>query len=335
MSAGAAPEEIGILAYPGAQLAAVHGLTDLLSIASRFSAETGGPALAVSHWSPGRSGTAEFVCTYRSTAGDAPPGILIVPPTMVDLPDPATTARIAAWLLDRHAQGVQLVSLCSGVVLLAATGLLDGRTVSTHRNYAAEITARHPQVAVDISERLIEYPGLLTAGGFMAWVDVGLLLVERLLGARVRDETARFILTDPAARSAPLPRFTPPHAHCDAAVLRAQEAVHLKDGQDVTLAAMAAAARLERRTFLRRFAAATGMTPGEYCRAVRIARARELLEGGNLPLKQIAEVLGYVDVSSFTRAFRRAHGLPPGAYRRRHGGAVAGQGERVGTAMQV
>ena len=86
--------------------------------------------------------------------------------------------------------------------------------------------------------------------------------------------------------------------------------------RDVSLASMAAAAGLERRTFLRRFANATGMTPIEYCRAVRIARARELLEFGNTPQKEIAQSLGYKDVPSFARVFRKATGLAPGAYRK-------------------
>ena len=80
---------------------------------------------------------------------------------------------------------------------------------------------------------------------------------------------------------------------------------------------MATAAGLERRTLLRRFANATGMTPIKYCRAVRIARARELLEGGDTSQKQIAQSLGYKDVASFARVFRKSVGLAPGAYRKR------------------
>ena len=95
--------------------------------------------------------------------------------------------------------------------------------------------------------------------------------------------------------------------------------MHIRDGADVSLTSMAAAAGLERRTFLRRFARATGMTPIEYCRAVRIARARELLEFGNLPQKTIAQSLRYKDVTSFARVFRKATGLAPGAYRKTFG----------------
>jgi transcriptional regulator GlxA family with amidase domain len=82
---------------------------------------------------------------------------------------------------------------------------------------------------------------------------------------------------------------------------------------------MATAAGLERRTLLRRFASATGMSPIEYCRAVRIARARELLEGGDTSQKQIAQSLGYKDVTSFARVFSKTVGLAPGAYRKRFG----------------
>jgi len=103
-------------------------------------------------------------------------------------------------------------------------------------------------------------------------------------------------------------------------VLKAQEWVHMRDGRGVSLAALATAAGLERRTLLRRFASATGMTPIEYCRSVRVARARELLEGGETSQKEIAESLGYKDAASFTRAFRKAVGSAPGAYRKRFGG---------------
>src|SRR4029077_8060636 len=101
--------------------------------------------------------------------------------------------------------------------------------------------------------------------------------------------------------------------------LKAQEWVHMRDGRGVSLAALAKAAGLERRTLHRRFASATGMSPIEYCRVVRIARARELLEGGDISQKQIAQSLGYKDVASFARVFRKAGGSAPGASRKRFG----------------
>ena len=300
-----ATNEIGIVLYPGVQAACVHGLTDLFEIAANISRDQqrdGRFPLRVTHWQP------------------AQPRILIIPPTMVDLPDPDIPAGVVSWLRSRHAEGAKLVSVCSGAFILAETGLVAGRSVSTHRICSEALAKRFPEIAVDANRRIIDDGDIITAGGFLAWVDVGLLLGDRLLGGAVRAETARFILSDPAASEARyFPGFAPRQTHGDTAVLKAQEWVHLRDGRDVSLASMAAAAGLERRTFLRRFANATGMTPIEYCRAIRIARARELLEFGNTPQKEIAQSLRYKDVASFARVFRKATGLAPGAYRNRFG----------------
>ena len=225
-----------------------------------------------------------------------------------------------SWLRSRYACGARLVSVCSGAFILAETGLVAGRSVSTHRICAEALAKRFPEITVDTNQRIIDDGDIMTAGGFLAWVDVGLLLVDRILGVAVRAETGRFIHSDPAASAARyFPGFAPRQTHGDTAVLKAQEWVHIRDGRDVSLASMAASAGLERRTFLRRFANATGMTPIEYCRAVRIARARELLECGNTPQKEIAESLGYEDVASFARVFRKVTGLAPGAHRKKFG----------------
>src|SRR5271170_3947928 len=201
------------------------------------------------------------------------------------------------------------------------TGLVDGLSVAAPPICATALAKRFPKVVVDTNRRIIDHGDIVTAGGFLSWVDLCLFLVERILGPAIRAETARFALDDPTAGEARyFAGFAPPLTHGDRAVLKAQDWVHMRDGQGVSLAALAAAAGLEPRTLVRRFARATGMTPIEYCRTVRIARAREVLEGGQTSQKEIAESLGYKDVASFTRAFRKAVGLAPGAYRRRFGG---------------
>ncbi len=308
---------IGIVLYPGVQMAAVHGLTDLFAVAGQFAADAAGrrhPALRITHWCPVADRGKDLACVHDSDPHGAPtPAILIVPPTLAALPDEPVCDRIAAWLHGRHAGGALLIAVCSGAFLVARTGLLDGRRVSTHRRCAQALAERFPRIAVDGDARILDHADILTAGGFMAWVDVGLILVERLLGQAARQETARFIGHDPRSRDTALhpAGFAPRQGHEDAAVLRAQDLIHLRDGQGISLAALAAAARLERRTLIRRFRSATGETPMAYCRAVRLARARELLEAGSGPVKEIAGSLGYADPSSFVRAFRRAHGGPP------------------------
>jgi transcriptional regulator GlxA family with amidase domain len=323
-AAASATNEIGIVLYPSVQTACVLGLTDLFGIAAGIALDQqrdGRSPLRVTHWQPAHSRDTKLLCVYDSDPRGSPqPRILIIPPTMVDLPDPDVPTGVVSWLRSHYAGGTKLVSVCSGAFILAATGLVAGRSVSTHRICAEALAKRFPEIAVDTSQRIIDDGDIITAGGFLAWVDVGLLLVDRLLGGAVRAETARFILSDPAASEARyFPGFAPRQTHGDTAVLKAQEWVHLRDGRDVSLASMAAAAGLERRTFLRRFANATDMTPIEYCRAVRIARGRELLECGNTPQKEIAQSLGYQDVASFARVFRKVTGLAPGVYRKRFG----------------
>jgi transcriptional regulator GlxA family with amidase domain len=317
--------EIGIVHYPSAQVACILGLTDFFGIASTIALDqgrSGQTALRVTHWKPIDSFDANLSCVYDSAPHGSPkPRTLIIPPTMVDLPNPDVPAGVVSWVRNRHAAGAALVSLCSGAFILAETGLVDGQSVATHQICAKALAERFPKIVVDTDRRIVDHGDIITAGGFLSWVDIGLFLVDRILGPAIRAETARFVLDDPAASEARyFTGFAPPQTHGDRAVLKAQAWVHMRDGGGVSLAALATAAGLERRTLLRRFASATGMAPIEYCRRVRIARARELLEGGELSRKEIAQSLGYRDVASFARAFRKAVGSAPGAYRKRFKG---------------
>ena len=321
---GSSAHEIGIVDYPGAQVACILGLTDFFGIASTIASDQGRSdltALRVTHWKPIDSFDTNLSCVYDSAPRGSPqPRILVIPPTLVNLPNPDVPAGVVAWVRNRHAAGATLVSLCSGTFILAETGLVDGQSVATHQICARALAKRFPKIVVDTNRRIIDHGDIITAGGFLSWVDLGLFLVDRTLGPAIRAETARFVLADPAAGEARyFTGFAPPEMHGDRAVLKAQEWVHMRDGRGVSLAAMATAAGLERRTLLRRFASATGMSPIQYCRGVRIARARELLEGGDTSQKQIAQSLGYKDVASFARLFRKAVGSTPGAYRKRFG----------------
>src|SRR5580692_11034387 len=319
-----AAHEVGIVDYPGAQVACMLGLTDLFRIASTIAVDqrrSGQTGLRVTHWKPIDSFDTNLSCVYDGAPRGSPqPRTLIIPPTMVNLPDPDIPAGVVSWVRNRHAAGTTLVSLCSGTFILAETGLVDGQSVATHQICAEALAKRFPKIVVDTNRRIIDHGNIITAGGFLSWVDLGLLLVDRVLGPATRAETARLVLADPAAGEVRyFSGFAPPQTHGDRAVLKAQEWVHMRDGRGVSLAAMAQAAGLERRTLLRRFASATGMTPIEYCRAVRIARARELLVAGDTSQKQIAQSLGYKDVASFARVFRKVVGSAPGAYRKRFG----------------
>lgn len=321
----AAPEtlEIGLLLYPGAQLAAVYGLTDLFSVANRMAAERGAaklPALRVTHWAL-QDGTSGIQRVFDSLPGSQrSPRIIILPPCLEARPEAHVIQPFAAWLGQCHQAGVTLGSVCAGAFLLAETGLLDGRTVTTHWGLAQALRERFPNVQVDADRMIVDDGDIITAGGLMAWTDLGLALVERLLGPTIASETARYLVIDLTRQSQRyFSSFAPRLDHGDEAVLRVQRWLQSQSASAVPVAAMAAQAGMGERTFLRRFRAATGLKPTEYCQQLRVGKARELLELTNRGIEQVAWAVGYQDPGAFRKVFQRLVGLSPGDYRRRFG----------------
>jgi len=215
---------------------------------------------------------------------------------------------------------VLLASVCAGAFALAESGLLDGRTVTTHWALAAQMAARFPQVQVLPERMVIDDGDLITAGGLMAWTDLGLAIVTRLLGPTIAAETARFLVVDLNRESQRhFSSFAPSLDHGDAAVLAVQRWLQGEEGAEASLADMAARAGLGERTFLRRFRAATGLKPTEYCQQLRVSKAREMLEFTRQSIDQVAWQVGYRDSGAFRKVFTRLVGLSPGDYRRRFG----------------
>jgi transcriptional regulator GlxA family with amidase domain len=312
---------IGILLYGGAKLSAVLGLTDLFEVANQFRAAEGVPAeLHVSHWEANRE-TLQPSCSYESQTGLVGKlDCLIFPPTLEIDPKTETTRSLLQWATEQHDAGTILCSVCGGAFLLANTGLLNGRSATTHWSYADLLETRFPAVAVDSRELLIDLGDVMTAGGMMAWLDLGLKLIDRYLGPVVMMKTAQFFLADPAGRQQRhYASFLPSLHHGDPAVLQVQLWLQTITAESTTVDKMAAKAKLGQRTFLRRFQKSTGLTPTEYVQHLKVQKARELLEFTSLSLKEISWKVGYEDVGFFRKTFRKFVGLPPTDYRRRFG----------------
>jgi len=320
------PVELGLLLYPGVQLATVHGLTDLFEIAGRLTGtaeDAERPRLRVSHWRLEEGAAAPRRVYDSLPAASGSPSVLILPPSLAEPITPEAAAPYREWLRRQHQSGVRLASICAGAFLLAETGLLDGRTATTHWLYVERFNARFPAVRLDADQLLIDGEDLVTAGGLMAWTDLGLRLVDRYLGVKRMLDTARLLVIDPPGRQQRYySAFSPRLSHGDSAVLAVQEWLQETGAQDIALATLAQRAGLEQRTFLRRFRQATGMTTTAYCQQLRVGRARELLQASRLPLERVAWEVGYSDPGAFRKVFTRVVGLSPGDYRRRFGGVV-------------
>jgi transcriptional regulator GlxA family with amidase domain len=314
--------EVGLVCDAGTSPTGLHGLTDLFNYAGEFAAKRHDdktqPPVRIAHWRAD-DGIAEVRRTYDSWP-EAPnaPTVLIIPGNTQATLESAGDSPLVPWLRQQHARGVVLAAVCGGVFILAKTGLLAGRQATTHWSFAEQFATQFPDVLTETDHMVIDYGDVVTAGGVLAWADLGLRLTERFLGPTVMLETARYMNVDPPGREQRFySDFNPRTKHGDGAILKAQHWLSAQRERSVSVVDIAQHACLEPRTFLRRFVKATGMKPSEYQQRLRISRARELLEFSRTNVDEIASRVGYDDVGGFRRVFQKIMGLTPSDYRRR------------------
>lgn len=248
--------------------------------------------------------------------------------------DDADTIVIPGWrdiderppeaLLDRiraaDARGARLCSICSGVAVLAAAGVLDGLRVTTHWLYADQLAARHPELEVDAQALYIDEGRILTSAGSAAGLDMLLHLVRRDYGPRIANQVAQRLVIAPhrdGGQTQFVPRPLPSDERGRLATLMAWTRRHLHAPH--TVASLAARASMSPRTLQRQFRETVGLSPKQWLLRERLSLAKDLLESGPTPLPQIAERAGFGSEESFRRHFRRLVGTSPAAYRRRFG----------------
>lgn len=181
-------------------------------------------------------------------------------------------------------------------------------------------------LALDTNALLVQEADLVTAGGVMAWVDLGFHLVARHVPPSVVQALGRFLVIDTGERQQRYYRtFTPEMAHGDRPILRLQHHLHAHFAKRQTTVEMADTAGLGERTLMRRFRQATGLGPGEYLWQLRLQRARELLENRRDPIEQVALTVGYEDISAFRKIFIKHTGLTPSQHRARFGNSGIGE----------
>lgn len=310
--------EIGLLIYPECQLSAVHGLTDLFRIAADW-AEGGRQAVRVTHWR--RQDDGPPICIWDSHPGGAHKlDYIITPPSIVMPERMQAMPREAEWLNVHHRSGSRICSVCAGAFVLAESGLLRGRRVTTHWAFAKELADRHGDIDVADRNLVLDDGDIISAGGILAWTDLGLTLVERLFGRGTMLSTARFlVIQPPRATQLPYTEFIPNFDHGDAAILRVQHHIHADLKVALKLDDLSEIAGLGMRTFMRRFAKATTLNPNLYVQQARIAKARGILELTDHPLDQVSWEVGYKDPSAFGKTFQRLSGMTVSEYRKNFG----------------
>ncbi len=225
------------------------------------------------------------------------------------------------WIVERHSAGARLATACSGSALLADAGLLDGQEATAHWSMAEVFEKRYPRVAF-CPDRTLTFAGegdcIVMSGGMASWQDLALYLIARYIGPEHAAKSARFYCVDPKPDgqrhyAAPKRRLQSD----DAVIQECQTWLANAYGKRDAVARMIARSGLPRRTFDRRFRAATGYSPKDYVQSLRVEEAKQFLEMDDQSVEAVSEAVGYSDSRAFRRLFKKMTGLSPAEYRRR------------------
>jgi transcriptional regulator GlxA family with amidase domain len=244
--------------------------------------------------------------------------------TPVDRPPHGRYEREIAWLKRMHARGAVLASVCSGSLVLAEAGLLDGLAASGHWAYRDLFRRHYPEVRMQMDAILTvagEGDRIVTSGGVTSWQDLALHLIARFCGSAHAVSTAKlFLLSDHRDGQLPFAVMSRRRQQTDAVIAESQSWIADNYTVPHPVAQMTRRSGLLARTFARRFLAATGYRPMDYVHAVRIEAAKSMLETGAASVEEIGALVGYEDPASFRRLFKRNAGLTAAAYRRKFAG---------------
>ncbi|HLV87677.1 MAG TPA: helix-turn-helix domain-containing protein [Candidatus Sulfotelmatobacter sp.] len=249
--------------------------------------------------------------------------LIFVPTTGLSIDDVVErNAPVVPWLKRWQKRGAAIASVCSGVGLVAATGMLDGRRATTHWGLAQRFREKYPKVKWMPELMVTEDHNFFCGGGVHAAQDLSLYLVEKFCGHEIALESAKALLIEtPRAWQAGFAVIPLKTEHNDASISKAQDWLHENFQRTFSLDAPARRAGMSLRNFVRRFKEATGDSPLIYLQKLRIAAAKRLLESNHRSMQEISDAVGYTDVAFFRALFQRHTGVSPSAYRERFGAA--------------
>ena len=247
--------------------------------------------------------------------------LIFIPSTGPSIDDVVErNAPVVPWLRRWSKRGTPIASVCSGVGLVAAAGLLDGKRATTHWGLAEQFRIKYPKVKWMPEMMVTEDRGFYCGGGVNASLDLGLYIVERYCGHEIAMQTAKALLIEtPRAWQAGFAIVPLKIEHTDEAVSTAQDWMHKNFQHNFPLEAPAQQAGMSLRNFVRRFKEATGDSPLIYLQKLRVSAAKRLLESDHRTMQEIGDAVGYQDLAFFRQLFQRHTGVSPRAYRRRFG----------------
>lgn len=318
-------KKISLLIYEDVMLSATSGALDMLSRTNRFLKDAGKPpAFQVELVGEKKKNIAlyvpaQFVChkTFQEVTGTD----LIIVPAFYGDPDTALkeNAGLVKWIKEMHQQGTEVASLCRASYFLAEAGLLSGKPCTSHWVAIDDMRKRYPDTNI-LSDRIItDQDGIYTSGGAFSSLNLILYLIEKFCGRDTGIWISKLFAVDmDRDKQAHFAVFQGQRQHDDKEILKAQEYIEQHYRLPMSIEQIAGQIHMSKRNFIRRFKDATKNTPLEYLQRVKIESAKKALERNAQDIGTLVYEIGYNDVKTFRKVFKRITGLTPLDYRRKY-----------------
>jgi transcriptional regulator GlxA family with amidase domain len=220
------------------------------------------------------------------------------------------------WIAKRYKDGAEVASICTGAFLLASTGLLDGKSCSTHWSAADNFRTMFPKVSLQTDELITDENGIYTNGGAYSFLNMMLYLIEKYYDRQAAIFCSKVFQIEMDRNSqASFIMFTGQKLHGDEAVKKAQSYIENHLDEKISVEQLSSKFNVGRRNFDRRFIKATGNTPVEYAQRVKIESAKKAFESSRKSINEVMYGVGYSDVKAFREVFRKITGMSPLEYK--------------------
>lgn len=232
--------------------------------------------------------------------------------------------ELVQWLQKQYTKGAEIATICTGAFMLAASGLLDGKSCSTHWSVKENFSKMFPKINLQIDELITDENGIYTNGGAYSFLNLMIYLIEKYYGRATAVYCAKvFQIEMNRSTQSQFIIFSGQKKHEDEMVLLAQSYIEQNLGEKLSMSDISNKFNVSRRNFDRRFIKATGNTPSEYLQRVKIEAAKKAFETDRKTVNEVMYEVGYSDVKAFRDAFKKITGIPPMEYKKKyHKGAA-------------
>ena len=247
------------------------------------------------------------------------PDILIIPGFDRDVTTILSDTEMIMKIKEFYNEGTDIATACTGSFILAATGLLDYKSATTHWVFSREFASRFPKTELVIDRMLIDHERICMSGGASSFQNLMIYLIEKYISKELAIFMSKMLLIDnDRFLQSPYAIFNGQKTHGDESVLYAQQAIEKRVDEFISIDELAQITNMSNRNFLRRFKQATGDTPFVYIQRTKIEAAKSMMEDSHYHLLDIALKTGYNDFSSFRKSFKKYTGIPPQEYRKKY-----------------